>query len=80
MVNITKTTLNMSKKVNKGTCGQNYRPISLLPAFSKLLEKLVRKRLTSFRETYQILYKHQYGFRKKKLYYSPHLTSPKMHF
>ena len=43
----------------------NYRPISLLPAFSKLLEKLVCKRLTSFLESYTILYKHQYGFRKK---------------
>ena len=43
----------------------NYRPISLLPAFSKLLEKLVCKRLTSFLETNHILYKHQYGFRKK---------------
>ena len=43
----------------------NYRPISLLPAFSKLLEKLVCKRLTSFLESYKILYKHQYGFRKK---------------
>ena len=43
----------------------NYRPISLLPAFSKLLEKLVYKKLTSFLESYKILYKHQYGFRKK---------------
>ena len=43
----------------------NYRPISLLPAFSKLLEKLVCKRLTSFLETNHILYKHQYGFRTK---------------
>ena len=56
----------------------NYRPISLLPAFSKLLEKLVCKRLTSFLESYKILYKHQYGFRKKH-YYSPHLTSPEVH-
>ena len=43
----------------------NYRPISLLPAFSKLLEKLVCKRLTSFLETNHILYRHQYGFRKQ---------------
>ena len=43
----------------------NHRPISLLPAFSKLLKKLVCKRLTSFLESYKIVYKHQYGFRKK---------------
>ena len=43
----------------------NYRPISLLPAFSKLLEKLIYKRMISFIEANNIFYKHQYGFRKK---------------
>lgn len=43
----------------------NYRPISLLPAFSKLLEKLMYNRLINFIEANNILYKHQYGFRKK---------------
>ncbi len=43
----------------------NYRPISLLPAFSKLLEKTVAIRLMSFLENFNILYEHQYGFRKK---------------
>jgi len=42
----------------------NYRPISILPAFSKLLEKIVAKRLVHFLENNDILYKHQYGFRK----------------
>ena len=43
----------------------NYRPISLLPSFSKLLEKAMAKRLVGFLEHFNILYKHQYGFRKK---------------
>ncbi len=43
----------------------NYRPISLLPAFSKLLEKAMAKRLVGFIENFNILYDHQYGFRKK---------------
>jgi len=43
----------------------NYRPISLLPAFSKLLEKVVEISLVKYLEKYNILYKHQYGFRKK---------------
>jgi len=41
----------------------NYRPISLLPAYSKLLEKIVCKQLTSFLTKENILYEHQYGFR-----------------
>ena len=42
----------------------NYRPISILPAFSKILEKIVCNRLLHVLETKDILYKHQYGFRK----------------
>lgn len=43
----------------------NYRPISILPSFSKLLEKLVTKRLVTFLDQNNILYKYQFGFRKK---------------
>ncbi len=42
----------------------NYRPISLLPAFSKLLEKIVCNRLMNFLNKHKILFQHQYGFRK----------------
>ena len=41
----------------------NYRPISVLPVLSKIFEKLVNGRLIKFLDTYEILYKHQYGFR-----------------
>jgi hypothetical protein len=51
-------------KSGKHTLFNNYRPISLLPAFSKLMEKLVCNKLLHFLETRGILYKHQYGFRK----------------
>ena len=43
----------------------NYRPISLLSVFDKILEKLICSRLHSFLSKYGILYKHQYGFRAK---------------
>ena len=43
----------------------NYRPISLLSSFAKLLEKIVAKQLTGFLNTHNILCKHQYGFRHK---------------
>ena len=41
----------------------NYRPISLLSTFSKILEKLVATRLTSFLTANNILSKWQFGFR-----------------
>ena len=40
----------------------NYRPISLLPSTSKILEKLVHKTLYSFCENNKILYNNQYDF------------------
>lgn len=43
----------------------NYRPISVLPVFSKILEKLMLKRLNNFFEQFEIFYKLQFGFRSK---------------
>jgi hypothetical protein len=43
----------------------NYRPISLLPAISKVLEKAMHKRLYKFVEDNNMLYQSQYGFREK---------------
>jgi hypothetical protein len=40
-----------------------YRPISILPVFSKLLEKIVAKKLINFLDSTHQLYQHQYGFR-----------------
>ena len=42
-----------------------YRPISLLPCISKILEKIVYKRLNSFLTSNNILNPSQFGFRKK---------------
>ena len=41
----------------------NYRPISLLPQFSKILEKLYNNRLDKFLNKCNILSPNQYGFR-----------------
>ena len=41
----------------------NYRPISLLITISKVLEKIIHKRVYSFLEWNNILYNSQYGFR-----------------
>src|SRR6218665_958990 len=42
----------------------NYRPISILPFFGKIMEKAMCKRLNDYVEKKSILYKFQYGFRK----------------
>ena len=41
----------------------NYRPISLISNISKIIEKLVHKRLNSFLEANSIFYEQQFGFR-----------------
>ena len=51
----------------------NYRPISLLSCFSKILEKLVYNRLYSFLKKSNAINEHQFGFRKK--HSTSHLTS-----
>ena len=43
----------------------NYRPISLLTTISKILEKIVYKRVYTFLDTTNQIYVSQYGFRSK---------------
>ena len=43
----------------------NYRPISILPAFSKILEKVMANKLMNYMESNNLFYQHQYGFRPK---------------
>ena len=47
----------------------NYRPVPLLPQFSKILEKLFNNRLDSFIEKNCILSECQYGFRNSRSTY-----------
>ena len=51
------------KKDDKDIYG-NYRPILLLPAFSKIYEKIVHKRLYGYVMNKSIIYDSQYGFQK----------------
>ena len=42
----------------------NYRPVSILPLFGKILEKLIYSRLYSFFSSSGTIYESQFGFRK----------------
>ena len=44
----------------------NYRPISLLPIFNKIFEKLMHARLIKFLDMHKIIFNHQFGFQKNK--------------
>ena len=62
-------------KSGERTSMDNYRPISLLSSFSKIMEKIVASRLLTFLDTNNILTKWQFGFR------AGHSTShPMVHF
>ena len=41
----------------------NYRPISLLPAISKILEKIIYDQLSCYLNDSKLLFDNQYGFR-----------------
>jgi len=41
----------------------NYRPISLLSSFGKILEKIVANKLVSFLESNKLISTQQFGFR-----------------
>jgi hypothetical protein len=49
----------------------NYRPVSILPILSKILEKLMYVRLCSFFDKMKVLSDYQFGFRNS---YSPNLA------
>ena len=42
----------------------NYRPITILSVFSKIIERLMHNRLSNFLTKHNILYNSQYGFRQ----------------
>ena len=53
-------------KAGSYTVMSNYRPISLLSIFYKLLEKLMYKRLIKFLEKNNIFNENQFGFRSNR--------------
>ena len=52
---------------NKGSISDisNYRPISMLPVFAKIFEKLIHKNVSDFFNKHNIFCNNQFGFRSK---------------
>ena len=46
----------------------NYRPISLLPLMSKVIEKVVHEQASTFLNSRNLLYTYESGFQKKTFY------------
>ena len=44
----------------------NYRPISVLPCFSKFLERIIYNRIITYLNDFNVLCDNQYGFRKNR--------------
>ena len=55
-------------------CLTNYRPISILPYVSKILERVIHTRLSEYFENNNILCPNQFGFRKGHSTYMPLLV------
>jgi hypothetical protein len=53
-------------KAGKKDILSNYRPISLLPVFSKIIEKLMKKKLMMFLDKVHVISQNQFGFREGK--------------
>ena len=45
---------------------RNYRPVSVLPIFGKIFEKVIYSRLYSFMTSMNVIYDNQFGFRKNR--------------
>ena len=58
-------------KSGDNTLFNSYRPVSVLPLFSKILERIVYNRLIEFFNKHSVLYDYQFGFRKL---YSTHMA------
>ena len=51
-------------KAGENTDVSNYRPISVLPCFSKILERIMYNRLFDYPNKHNMLYNKQFGFQK----------------
>ena len=58
-------------KSGENSVFNNYRPVSVLPVLSKVLERLMYNRLLNFLNKFNVIYDYQFGFREK---YATHMA------
>ena len=46
----------------------NYRPVSVLPVFSKVFERIMYNIFFSFQNSFNLLYKYQFGYCEKGVF------------
>ena len=61
-------------KLGENTRVNNYRPVSVLPVISKILERLMYDRLLNFLNKHKFFYTNHFGFQKKHSIYMALLT------
>lgn len=61
-----KSTITPIYKAGDKQIVSNYRPITILPNFSKIFEKIIYIRIETFVQRHNILSQNQFGFQKKK--------------
>ena len=52
-------------KKNENYLFENYRPVSVLPAMSKVIERVMHSQVTDYFCDLKLFYENQYGFRKR---------------
>ena len=53
----------------------NYRPISVIPIFAKIFEKVIYLRLYNFLSSINAIYENQFGFRKNQNHSTSHAVN-----
>ena len=64
--NLKRATIQPHFKTGSKTDVNNYRPISFLPSFGKIFEKIMKIKMLEYIEKFKILGENQFGFRNRR--------------
>ena len=64
--NLKRATIQSHFKTGSKTNVNNYRPISILPSFGKIFEKIMKIKILDYIQKFKILAENQFGFRNRR--------------